>query len=120
TLTEVSSGGFLDVQGLAMTPQGKFLMLSRFSQRPLLAQFTAAGALDASFGNGGLLQLPLFIGGSQYSRYGLAVQADGRIVVSGQSTDTPASSIALVRLLQNGQPDTAFGPAGMLTYRPSV
>ena len=120
SLTEVTSSGFLDVQAVKLTVQGRVLMLARLGQRPLLAQFTSTGALDTSFGNAGLLQLPLYVGGSQYSRYGLAVQSDGGIVVSGQTTDTPASSMALMRLLANGQPDTQFGPAGILQYRPSV
>ena len=120
SLVEVTSSGFLDVQGLKQTPSGRFVMLARLGQRPLLAQFTANGALDTSFGTNGLVTLPMFVGGSQYSRFGLAVQNDGGIVVSGQTTDTPASAIALTRLSPNGQPDPQFGPGGVLTYRPSV
>lgn len=120
SLTEVTSSGFLEVQALKQTPSGRFLLLARLGQRPLLAQFGVNGAIDTSFGNGGLLQLPLFVGGSQYSRFGLALQSDGGIVVSGQSTDTPASLMALIRLSATGQPDAGFAPNGILLYRPSV
>ena len=48
------------------------------------------------------------------------MQPDGGIVVSGQSTDNPASQFALLRLSASGQPDGAFGPNGTLLWRPSA
>lgn len=120
SLSAIPGSGFLDVQALTMTPQGRLLVLARLGVRPLLAQFTASGALDGGFGAGGLLTLPLYIGGSQYSRFGLAVQPDGGIVVSGQSTDNPASQLALMRLSAAGLLDSIFGANGTLLWRPSV
>jgi uncharacterized delta-60 repeat protein len=119
SLVSTPGNGFLEVQALTMTPQGRLLVLARLGVHALLAQFTAAGGLDGGFGAGGLLTLPLYIGGSQYSRFGLAVQPDGGLVVSGQSTDNPASQVALLRLSASGQPDGAFGPSGMMLWRPS-
>ena len=120
TLVNVAANAFLEAQALKQTPSGKLLMLARLGQRPILAQFNANGTLDTSFGSNGLVQLPLFVGGSQYSRFGLAVQPDGGIAVTGQTSDGSSSSMAVMRLTPTGQPDTQFGPGGILTYRPSA
>lgn len=119
-LQVIPGSGFLEVHAAAMTPQGRLLVLARSGVRPLLAQFTATGALDGGFGAGGLLSLPLYIGGSQYSKFGLAVQADGGIVVSGQSANDPSSQFALMRVSAAGQPDAGFGANGTLLWRPSA
>jgi uncharacterized delta-60 repeat protein len=120
TIATAVPGSFLEVYALAATPAGKLLVLARSGQRALLAQFAANGAPDLSFGSGGQLLLPLFIGGAQYSRFGMAVEADGGIVVSGQTAIDPSSSVELIRLQPNGQNDTAFGVGGAWTWRPSV
>ena len=120
SLAGIPGSSSLEVHAMIMTPQGRLLVLARSGVHPLLAQFTVSGALDSGFGAGGLLSLPLYIGGSQYSHFGLAVQPDGGIVVSGQSTDNPASQFALLRLSALGQPDGAFGPNGTLIWRPSA
>ena len=118
-LTVIPGSGFLEVQALTMTPQGRVLVLARLGNIPLLAQFDAGGAPDPTFGAGGLVTLPLSIGGAQSSHFGLAVQPDGGIVVSGQSTTNPSSQFALTRLSAAGQIDAAFGTNGTFLFRPS-
>lgn len=58
----------------------------------VVARFTPAGALDASFGNSGIVATGL--SGTEVSR-GLALQRDGKIVAVG----SVGAKIALVRLL---------------------
>ena len=118
-LTVIPGSGFLEVHALTMTPQGRLLVLARLGNIPLLAQFDSTGAPDLAFGVGGLVTLPLFIGGSQSSHFGLAVQSDGGIVVSGQTTSNTSSQFALTRLSAAGQLDGAFGINGTLLLRPS-
>ena len=121
SLNVIPGTGFLDVQGLAVTPGGRLLVLARSGVRPLLAQFTAAGALDSGFGTGGIVSLlPLYAGGWQYAHFGLAVQPDGGIVVSGQTSDNASSQPALLRLSAAGIPDGAFGTNAIFSWRPSV
>jgi len=113
-------GSFLEPNTITITPAGKLLVLARSGQNALLAQFSASGALDPSFGNGGQLRLPFFIGGDQFSRFGMVVQSDGGIVVSGQSVIDTNSQVELIRLNANGQSDATFGVNGIWTWRPSI
>lgn len=72
----------------------------------ILARYTAAGALDASFGTAGTVS-GLF--GSTIGAAHAAVLAEGnRIVVAGHA----GNDVALVRLSENGALDAAFGTAG--------
>lgn len=62
------------------------------------------GELDPSFGVGGRAQPPF---GPESGVSGVAVQADGKILVAGGSETAQAFSIA--RLLPNGSPDPSWG-----------
>jgi uncharacterized delta-60 repeat protein len=79
---------------------------------PHLAQ-GAAGDLDPRFGNGGVA-ITDFAQTEDYA-YAVAVQADGKIVVSGQSGIYPDLHSALVRYNRNGRLDSTFGTGGKVT-----
>ena len=74
------------------------------------------GSLDESFGDDGLL----FISSPRYrwGARGIAIQPDGKLLIIGDVFETTAkrrsapSPIILVRLNQDGTPDTAFGMGG--------
>jgi uncharacterized delta-60 repeat protein len=72
-------------------------------------QLLSAGQLDASFGDGGKVVTNLGLGGGN----GVAVQADGRIVVSAYSDDR--SHVNLVRYNADGSIDATFGSGGVVT-----
>jgi uncharacterized delta-60 repeat protein len=76
-----------------------------------VARFLANGEFDDSFGTGGKVKLP-----GQSVGTGLAVQADGKVVLVGgelRNTSSPATErFVLQRLLANGLPDASFGTAG--------
>jgi uncharacterized delta-60 repeat protein len=81
----------------------------------ILARLTPAGALDTSFGTGGL-HFENFDGGLAGRAYGtkataLAVQADGKPLLLG-STGGLNSHTILARFGTDGKPDTAFGSGG--------
>src|SRR6266576_5611930 len=71
------------------------------------------GALDSSFGGGGKTATD-FTGASEDEAYALAIQPDGRIVVSGSTQ--PANQYgyqgALARYNFNGTLDNSFGNGG--------
>jgi uncharacterized delta-60 repeat protein len=80
-----------------------------------LARFNADGSLDQSFGTKGLVQ-------TSFGKYAaeanaMAVQADGKIVVSGTVGVTGAKSfsieLAVARYTPNGALDTSFGTSGI-------
>ena len=86
-------------------------------------RFTAAGALDKSFGNGGVVQLPtnldVDLGQS------LALQSNGQILVAGVFvTSSGAAAYGVERLNTNGTVDTTFGSDGLaaaaLTRSPTL
>jgi len=76
---------------------------------PQLAQ-AAAGDLDSRFGNGGIVATD-FSQTEDYA-FGIAVQPDGKIVVSGQSGIYPDLHSALARYNRNGRLDSTFGTGG--------
>jgi uncharacterized delta-60 repeat protein len=71
-----------------------------------LARFNPNGSLDTTFGNEGFVQTPI----NMSANYA-AVDADGRIVVTGGG---------LARFNVNGTPDTTFGNGGLVTNTAST
>ena len=78
-----------------------------------LARYNADGSLDSTFGGDGRVVSSL-----QKSDYGndLAIQADGKIVVVGQTAALPPADrdFALARFNADGSLDTSFGGAGFV------
>lgn len=82
-----------------------------------LARFNTNGALDTSFGSGGVV-LTDFRAGDDVA-YGLTQQADGKLVLVGLSQNSTGGnqSFALARYSASGTLDTSFSSDGMqLTF----
>jgi len=77
-----------------------------------LARYNADGSLDASFGIGGKVTT-IFAGDSQ--AFAVAIQADGKIVAAGGSSDPFVTDFALARYNADGSIDTSFGVGGKVT-----
>ncbi|MCX7250909.1 MAG: hypothetical protein NTX37_05325 [Burkholderiales bacterium] len=85
------------------------------SSNIVIERFNTDGTLDTSFGAGnsdgspdGVVSLDL--GASSDAAKAVAIQADGKIVVAGNSTPTGGSSnVVLARLNKNGTLDATFG-----------
>jgi uncharacterized delta-60 repeat protein len=77
-----------------------------------LARYDTDGMLDGTFGSGGLVRTDF--GGSDDDLQAVAVQADGRTVAVGYSTDRNGarSSFALARYNADGSLDDSFGSGG--------
>ena len=71
---------------------------------------SAPGDADQSFGSGGHVFTD-FSGNGDYG-YAIALQADGRMIVAGQSGVYPVFHAALARYNSNGQLDPTFGTGG--------
>lgn len=76
-----------------------------------IARYTGGGALDASFGSGGIIR-PDF--GAAGSGNAVIIQADGKILVAGQAGILPnaTSDFALARYNPDGSPDASFDGDG--------
>lgn len=101
----VQADGRIVVAGSTATPQGTDIALVRYQRD---------GALDPSFGTGGRVVTP--VGNGSDEAYTVALQADGKIVVAGGSSQG-ASGIDFVLLRYNadGSLDAGFGTGGKVT-----
>jgi uncharacterized delta-60 repeat protein len=85
---------------------------------PLYLTSAAEGDLDTMFGSGGTVFLNFGISPGSTDALGVAVQPDGRIVVSGQVFSSNFNGSALARLNSDGSLDQTFGTGGVV--RPAV
>jgi uncharacterized delta-60 repeat protein len=85
------------------------------NQLGALERFNNDGTPDETFGTKGLVNLDLDtpLSTSSDDAKAVAIQADGKIVVAGNSTPTGGSSnVVLARLDKNGKLDATFGADG--------
>jgi uncharacterized delta-60 repeat protein len=78
----------------------------------LLVRYDGTGTLDPTFGTGGKVVTAFGPGNARSN--GLAIQADGKILVVGYST--VPGSCALFRYLASGAPDPTFGVSGVAEF----
>ena len=110
---------------LAVLPDGDILVAgsaswtdgANLSSSFALARYTSGGALDPTFGKGGIVQTAF--GKANVQLAGIAVQPDGKIVASGSGYGSghgnDFNTIALARYKPNGSLDSSFGTAGKVT-----
>ncbi|HYK44686.1 MAG TPA: hypothetical protein VEV83_05945, partial [Parafilimonas sp.] len=75
--------------------------------------FSQAGTLDSTFGNGGkvITHFGSYLDGGGSA---MALQADGKIVVAGTSSDSNEGDFAVARYNSDGELDSSFGVDGKL------
>ena len=103
--------------GLGLQPDGKILVAGRSDRTAterdgVVARYLPNGTLDPTFGVGGITTVSF---GSTMRMFGrrLALQADGKIVVTGTVFDSAGIGAAgLFRLNANGSLDVGFASAG--------
>lgn len=79
----------------------------------MLAKLTPTGDMDGTFGNGGIVQTTL--NERPFTASNLAVQPDGRIVVSGYMKDsTQYYNSVLLRYNEDGSLDPSFNDDGII------
>jgi uncharacterized delta-60 repeat protein len=85
-----------------------------------VVRYTATGALDTTFNGTGIVTKDIQGGDDQ--AMAVIQQADGKILVAGLSYDSSfsTSQVLLMRLLQDGTPDSGFGSNGIVTTQVGV
>ena len=71
-----------------------------------VARYNTDGSLDSTFGGTGKILTPV---GGVAEVHSTAIQADGKIVVAGQTIAGQTSSFGVARYNTDGSPDTTFG-----------
>ncbi len=78
-----------------------------------VVRYTSSGALDASFGTGGIATFDIS-SGSADAAHGLAVQPDGKLIVAGTTVRTVNNKdVVVLRLTTAGALDASFGTGGI-------
>ncbi len=107
------------IQQLAVQPDGNIVALVTRSgmllpePETLLMRYLPNGALDMGFADNGSLKIPSQVGLLYVS--GLALQADGKMLVAGYENQAYLDFFAhLSRYNPDGTPDASFGNAGRI------
>jgi uncharacterized delta-60 repeat protein len=99
---KIQNDGFIVAAGAAVLDSPQFA----------LARYDTTGALDTTFGAGGIVLTPI---GMQAVISEIALQADGKIVASGYTFNGGVVQFALARYNTDGSLDTGFGSGGIVT-----
>ena len=95
---------------MARLTDGGVIVAGWADDRMLVARYTAAGALDPSFGDAGVANADLpGLGGKANA---VILRAGGRILVAGESD----GHMAIARLTGDGRLDPGFGSAGSRSW----
>ena len=115
-ITVTSFGTSESAKSVVIQADGKILVAGYSDVNTIrdfaVLRFNANGILDTSFGTNGITTTNL---GSYDTGYSMALQADGKILVAGQTGPSNASNFAIVRYAANGTLDTSFGTEGITT-----
>lgn len=93
---------------MALEPDDDIVLAGDHGNDQVVARFDASGALDPTFGGGGIVTTDL---GGNDSGDDVALDPSGRIVVSGRSE----ADFGLTRFLPDGSLDSSFGGDGIIT-----
>ncbi len=111
------------IQAVALQADGKIVVAGNGfgavgSTGFALARYDTNGTLDPSFGGDGFAVVEFPGPGQGAQAFALAIQADGRIVVAGNTTRIGANpfdliiDVAVARVLPDGTPDASFDGDG--------
>ncbi|OIN13828.1 DUF4347 domain-containing protein, partial [Oceanisphaera psychrotolerans] len=101
----IDAGGTSEASWSVSEHDGNIVIAISGHSRVVVAQLTATGELDSSFGSGGLVTTDVSGSSTEYA-YRLVHQPDGKIVVAGVANGT---DILVLRYNDNGVLDSTFG-----------
>jgi uncharacterized delta-60 repeat protein len=119
----ITTLGFVSAsfQSVAVQPDGKIICVggaaSGFSISDYdfaIVRYNSNGTLDNSFATNGVLKSDFNSGYDMATN--LAIQPDGKIVVSGIASNGVLYDFAIIRLTSNGTFDNTFGTNGKATF----
>ena len=99
-------------QALAIAADGKILVAGYSGSDAVLVRLNADGSLDTGFGHLGIASAAL--GAQSSNATGVAVQADGRILLAGTRSNGNTIDFSLLRFNVDGSLDTSFDVSNTL------
>ncbi|HQA12445.1 delta-60 repeat domain-containing protein, partial [Zoogloea sp.] len=112
------SGSSDEAFGLALQADGKIVQVGSANIAGTLdfavLRYNTDGSLDTGFGGGDGI-VTTSIGSSWEAAHGVAIQADGKIVVGGYTRGAVDNDFAIVRYAADGSLDTTFGGGSGIT-----
>jgi uncharacterized delta-60 repeat protein len=104
-------------EDVALQPDGRIVVAGRSSNGAntdfAVVRYTTTGALDTTFNSSGMALIP--VSTSDDEGRGVAIQADGKILVGGHSVNgAGGNDFALIRLTSGGTLDGGFASGGKL------
>lgn len=112
--------GYQIAHAVTLQPGDGKILVAGYSTAPgpsglLVARYRTDGALDPSFGSGGLA---VSSAGDAFMAHALTLQPDGKIVAAGGTPSDPINTrVAVVRFNPDGTTDNTFGSGGTVTTR---
>jgi uncharacterized delta-60 repeat protein len=106
-------GGVWQFEDVVQQPDGKLAIVGSATTGVLVARYDGNGDLDPSFGTGGVTVsdfVPEFEAGN-----GLVLQPDGKVVITGTSSNTGTGAFRVARYTAAGVLDPTFGVGGTTT-----
>ncbi len=110
------SGGSDKARGIALQNDGKIILVGQSFNATTyndfaVARYNADGSLDTTFNSTGKRTIDLGTNSSDLG-YAVAVQNDGKILVTGFTDAAGTTDAALIRLTSTGSLDTTFNTTG--------
>ncbi|MCH7225979.1 choice-of-anchor D domain-containing protein [Verrucomicrobiaceae bacterium E54] len=103
--------GYDNCCGVVVQPDGKIVVGGETGSADFaLVRYESDGSLDTGFGNAGKVVTDV-TGSSEFAR-GMALQADGKILLVGNAYNASQHDFVVVRYLSDGSLDTGFGSGG--------
>jgi len=106
-LVQTPIGKSNTISTLLWDAEGRLLAAGTSDDSGVLLRYSADGALDATFGDGGIRRTPL---GKDMRVSAALREADGHLLVVASGSNT----VQLARYDRDGKPDQAFGSNGVI------
>jgi len=111
TKTDVVTGGYDYGQAMAAHSDGRIVVAAyNVNNYFTILRYTSTGALDNTFGTGGIVTLR-YAAGDDAQAYAVTVLSNNKILVAGYSWGA-TKDFALLQLNEDGTPDAGFGTGG--------